>query len=98
MRTQLHYLRYRGYSQHTGGGKVAAVGFNQFVPHWHYTSGEGPLTLDGHNKHKHLSYSQHKGVLRVLTATLFTMVKKSPRTKSGFQFYQRAQHMYLKIK
>jgi len=45
------------------------------------------VTLDGHDKHNHLSCSQHKGPFRVSTATLFTVFKEvSKNQRAAFSF------------
>lgn len=44
-------------------------------------------TLDGHDKHNCLSYSQQKGPFRVLTATLFTAFKEVSKNQgAAFHF------------
>lgn len=40
------------------------------------------MTLDGHNGHN-LSSSQHKGLLRALTAILFTAFKEMSKNQSA---------------
>lgn len=41
------------------------------------------MTLDEHDKHNYLSYSQQKGPFRVLTATLFTAFKEVSKNQGA---------------
>lgn len=78
VRTQLHCLRYKCYSQYTVEERLLLLASTSFSPSGIRHQEREPLPE--HNKHEHLSYSQHERLLRALTATLYQQgEKKKPK-------------------